>query len=108
METIQAFKACRATIQWSGTAERAVYLPMEQDGARALFAQLPEGTALITLDETDWNRDFSPWAAPAVFRDGDFSGGVISLADVVYFLLFAALMVFFTCRVLTARRYEKG
>ena len=45
---------------------------------------------------------------PGTQRLGDFSGGVISLADVVYFLLFAALMVFFTCRVLTARRYEKG
>lgn len=45
---------------------------------------------------------------PSTQRLGDFSSGVISLADVVYFVLFAALMLFFTCRVLTARRYEKG
>ena len=45
---------------------------------------------------------------PGTQRLGDFSGGVISLADMVYFLTFAALMLFFTCRAITARRYEKG
>ncbi len=45
---------------------------------------------------------------PATQRLGDFASGVISLADVTYFALFSALMLFFTCRVLTARRFEKG
>ena len=30
---------------------------------------------LETLPVADWNRDLSPWAAPAVFGDEDFSGG---------------------------------
>lgn len=45
---------------------------------------------------------------PGTQRLGDFSNGVISPADGIYFLSFSVLMVFFTCRVLTARRYEKG
>lgn len=81
MEEIRTFGACRALIQWSEPVERAVYLPSEQEEARALFAQLPAGTALVTLDQTDWNRDFSPWPAPAVFRDGDFSGGASAFLD---------------------------
>ena len=81
MEEIRAFEACRVMIQWSERVERAVYLPSAPEEARALFAQLPEGTALITLDQTDWNRDFSPWPAPAVFRDADFSGGAPAFLD---------------------------
>lgn len=81
MEEIRTFGACRALIQWSEPVERAVYLPSEQAEARALFVQLPAGTALVTLDRTDWNRDFSPWPAPAVFRDGDFSGGASTFLD---------------------------
>lgn len=45
---------------------------------------------------------------PGIQRLGDFSNGVISPADGVYFLGFSALMVFFTCRVLIAGCYEKG
>ena len=43
---------------------------------------------------------------PTAQRLGDFASGVISLADVTYFVLFSGLMLFFTCRVLTARRFS--
>lgn len=45
---------------------------------------------------------------PSSARLGDFASGVISLADVVYFLAFTALMLFFTCRVIERRRFAKG
>ena len=45
---------------------------------------------------------------PSSSRLGDFAQGIISLADVVYFLTFTALMLFYTCRVLTHRRMMKG
>lgn len=45
---------------------------------------------------------------PSSARLGDFANGVISLSDVTYFLAFAALMMFLTCRVLERRRLAKG
>lgn len=54
----------------------AVYLPGSQENAAAIYDLLPSPKpALITVAVPDWNRDLSPWPAPAVFRDGDFSGG---------------------------------
>lgn len=46
-------------------------------------------------------------ALPSSSRLGDFANGVISLADVVYFIVFIALMLFFTCRVMETRRHAK-
>ena len=34
---------------------------------------------LIALKVKDWNRDLSPWRAPAVFGDADFGGWCITL-----------------------------
>lgn len=45
---------------------------------------------------------------PAASRLGDFAQGVISLSDVVYFVCFTALMLFFTCQALERRRLRKG
>lgn len=45
---------------------------------------------------------------PSAERLGEFANGVISPADVTYFLGFTALMLFLTCRVIEARRHAKG
>lgn len=45
---------------------------------------------------------------PSAARLSGFSNGVIGLADVIYFLTFAALMLFFTDRAIMHRRYAKG
>lgn len=45
---------------------------------------------------------------PSTARLGDFAQGVISLADVTYFLVFTLLMAFLTCRVIERRRFAKG
>ena len=45
---------------------------------------------------------------PSAGRLGEFANGVISPADVAYFLGFTALMIFLTCRVIEARRHAKG
>lgn len=45
---------------------------------------------------------------PSAQRLGEFANGVISPADIAYFLGFAALMIFLTCRVTEARRHAKG
>lgn len=45
---------------------------------------------------------------PSTARLSDFANGIISLSDVVYFLSFTVLMLFFTCRVIEHRRLAKG
>lgn len=45
---------------------------------------------------------------PTADRLGEFANGVISPADVCYFLGFAALALFLTCRSIEARRHAKG
>ena len=45
---------------------------------------------------------------PSAERLGEFANGVISPADVCYFLGFSALMLFLTSRVIEARRHAKG
>lgn len=44
---------------------------------------------------------------PSADRLGDFANGIISLSDIVYFLVFTGLMVFLTCRVLERRRFAR-
>lgn len=45
---------------------------------------------------------------PSAERLGEFANGVISPADVCYFLGFTALALFLTCRAIEARRHAKG
>jgi ABC-2 type transport system permease protein len=45
---------------------------------------------------------------PSSSRLGDFANGIISFADVIYFLTLTALMLFLTDRVLEKRRHAKG
>lgn len=76
MEREWQFSACRVRLIGREEAvDRLVYLPMEAEHAAEVLAQLDAGVALAAIDQTDWNHDFSPWAAPAVFRGGDFTGG---------------------------------
>lgn len=50
-----------------GTKEMADKLASSPPGSRV---------GLLAITGEDWNRDLSPWAAPAVFqKGGDFSGG---------------------------------
>lgn len=53
-----------------------ILLPMEPDRAAGICALLKASrTALIAVGGFDWNRDLSPWPAPAVFPgEADFSG----------------------------------
>ena len=47
--------------------------PHEADALAALFS---DGLMLLALDEADWERSFTPWPAPRVFKKAaDFSGG---------------------------------
>ncbi len=45
---------------------------------------------------------------PSSSQLGDFANGIISFADVIYFLTLTALMLFLTDRVLEKRRHAKG
>jgi len=52
----------------------AVYLPMH-GSPEDIWNLLPQKTAaLISVDGFGWNRDLSPWPAPAAFGDEDFGG----------------------------------
>lgn len=73
--TTLMFDGCRARAYGAAEAQTIIYLPTGDTNAEALLNLLPAETTLVMLDQTDWNRDFSPWPAPAVFRDGDFTGG---------------------------------
>ena len=76
MRTALTFSHCRALLLCKGEpGGTAVYMTGDEETAAAVLASIPAGTALISLEGTDWNRDFSPWPAQAVFRGGDFSGG---------------------------------
>lgn len=37
--------------------------------------QLPKGPASFVLIRADWDRDLTPWPAPGVFRNQNFTGG---------------------------------
>ncbi|MBO6054844.1 MAG: alpha/beta hydrolase [Oscillospiraceae bacterium] len=37
--------------------------------------QLPKGPASFVLIQADWDRDLTPWPAPGVFRNQNFTGG---------------------------------
>lgn len=50
-----------------GAGETFVYAFAGAEDAEALRALLPDCT-LIAMDAADWNRQLSPWPAPAIFR----------------------------------------
>ena len=45
---------------------------------------------------------------PSSARLGDFANGIVSLSDIVYFVVFTALMLFLTDRAMEKRRHAKG
>jgi predicted alpha/beta superfamily hydrolase len=52
----------------------------EENGLQGLFEYLEsqvkdKSYMLIAYESSDWNRDFSPWEAPAVFGREGFAGG---------------------------------
>lgn len=53
-----------------------VFLHGSRDEAERVYAELAGACVLVCVSGNDWNGDFSPWAAPGVFRQaGDFTGG---------------------------------
>lgn len=50
--------------------------PGERDNWKSMPDLLPQGIPwlLIAYEAEDWNRDFSPWPAPAVFGRENFAG----------------------------------
>ena len=47
---------------------------MDQE-AEGILSQAAAPFVLAALPVADWNRDLSPWPAPAVFGKEDFQGG---------------------------------
>ena len=63
---------------FSGNVDAPViYLPSDSASALQIYDLLPNPKpTLMILTDIDWNRDLSPWAAPAVFKNGGiFTGG---------------------------------
>ena len=58
-----------AMLYWGVMADAA-------EERRALATQLPseQPWTLAVFEAADWNRDFSPWPAPAAFGAADFAG----------------------------------
>lgn len=69
-------------------------------GEHYILPQLSSGQLVPVRLMLEW--------LPSSARLGDFANGIISLADVVYFAAFTALMLLFTCRVIERRRFAKG
>ena len=58
-----------------GAARAAFWLFGEPGERDRLARELPADVALLAVTVADWNRDLSPWPAPACFRGGgDFAG----------------------------------
>ena len=45
-----------------------------EDEVKAIRGQTGEDFCLAAVQAENWNRDLSPWEAPAVFGNGDFGG----------------------------------
>ena len=56
-------------------ARLALWVFAESGEAERLAREMDGRTALFALSGEDWNRDLSPWAAPACFRGGDDFAG---------------------------------
>lgn len=69
---------CGKQITVFGTGGTAVWLSTFANEGSAVFSQLqfPDRCTLIALSGLDWNRELSPWQAPALMpQEGDFGGG---------------------------------
>lgn len=54
----------------------AIWLLDDGETAEALWAALPHDFSLLAAGAADWERDYSPWPAPALRQGGgDFPGG---------------------------------
>ncbi len=60
----------------SAAPRPVLYLHQAARDAAAVRRAAPFDYALVCIDGTDWEADFSPWPAPRAFKTGDdFSGG---------------------------------
>ena len=58
-----------------GTGETLVYVHGEEEMEETARLLSGSGVTLVSIQDFDWNRDLSPWPAPAAFRGGgDFAG----------------------------------
>lgn len=58
-------------------------LPMGEQSIEFLHPLLTEGIALVILTGFDWNRDLSPWPAPAVFGKEEFGGNAPAFLEAI-------------------------
>ncbi len=66
----------------ASVVERVIYINGGNDVQKIMNRLAGEQAAFIVINNLDWNRELSPWAAPRVFRDGaDFSGGGAEYLD---------------------------
>ena len=66
--------SCKMRLYGGNKADGTVLWLIGEEEASWLAA-LPEDAAVITVSGMDWDRDLSPWPAPAVFRGHPFAGG---------------------------------
>lgn len=52
-----------------------------EDEVRMIREQAGDGFCLAAVPVGNWNRDLSPWEAPAVFGNGDFGGKAAETLD---------------------------
>lgn len=53
-----------------------VFIPTDAGSGARIFELLKAPCTLAVIEGVEWNRELSPWAADAVFRNGgDFGGG---------------------------------
>ena len=67
-------------------ADFVCYFHGSQKMSEEFFAALGQKqTGFLAIEGEDWNRDLSPWAAPAVFRQaGDFGGRAAEYLSFLY------------------------
>ena len=73
-----------------------------------VFLYLNEHYIQPQLTNRPWNVLGSLLSAlPGQDRLGDFANGILSLSDLVYYLVFSFLMLFLTTRLLEARKHQR-
>lgn len=60
--------------------------PNDENEAQELATLLPENAALVAIIEPNWEHNFTPWAAPRIFKKGaDFGGNAANYhADFIH------------------------
>ena len=81
MLLIETEKFSAAVFMPKTPPEYSVWTVLPQGDGEALFALLPEPKPALICISADWNRDLSPWTAPAVFGDEDFGDGAEALLE---------------------------